>query len=140
MRKNLRLCACPPEPLVSAVHRMNSAPGRMYSHEEAHLRILKIVSGEPDISQRQLAVRLGISLGKTNFLIKSLLEKGLIKAGNFRRAENKFKYVYLLTPKGLGAKIRLTHAYLARKEAEYEALHAEIQALKQEMTSADGHH
>ena len=62
----------------------------MSSHEEAHLRILKIVSAEPDISQRQLAVRLGVSLGKTNFLIKALLDKGLIKAGNFRRAENKF--------------------------------------------------
>lgn len=109
----------------------------MFPHEEAHLRILKIVSGEPDISQRQLAVRLGMSLGKTNFLIKSLLEKGLIKAGNFRRAENKLKYVYLLTPKGLIEKIRLTHAYLARKEAEYEALQVEIRALKQEMTSAD---
>ncbi len=109
----------------------------MPSHEEAHLRILKIVSGEADISQRQLAVRLGVSLGKTNFLIQSLLEKGLLKAGNFRRAENKFKYVYLLTPKGFGERVRLTRAYLARKEAEYEALQAEIQALKHEMTSAD---
>ena len=104
----------------------------MSPHEEAHLRILKIVAAEPEISQRQLAVRLGVSLGKTNFLIRSLLEKGLIKAGNFRRAENKLKYVHLLTPKGIGAKVRLTRAYLARKEAEYEALQAEIQALKQE--------
>jgi EPS-associated MarR family transcriptional regulator len=109
----------------------------MSPHEEAHLRILKIVSEEPDISQRQLAVRLGISLGKTNFLVKSLLGKGMIKVGNFRRAENKLKYVYVLTPEGLGARVRLTRAYLARKEAEYEALKAEIQALKQEMTSAD---
>ncbi len=102
----------------------------MSSHEEAHLRILKTVSAEPDISQRQLAVRLGVSLGKTNFLIKALLEKGLLKAGNFRRAENKFKYVYLLTPKGFGEKVRLTRAYLARKEAEYEALKTEIAELK----------
>ncbi len=105
----------------------------MSSHEEAHLRILKIVEAEPDISQRQLAVQLGVSLGKTNFLIQSLLEKGLIKAGNFRRAENKFKYVYLLTPKGFGERVRMTRAYLARKEAEYEALRAEIQALRQEV-------
>ncbi len=109
----------------------------MSSHEEAHLRILKIVAAEPEISQRQLAERLGVSLGKTNFLIKALLEKGLIKAGNFRRAENKFQYMYLLTPKGIGAKVRMTRAYLARKEAEYEALQVEIQALKHEMTSAD---
>ncbi len=109
----------------------------MSSHEEAHLRILKIVEAEPDISQRQLAVRLSISLGKINFLIKALLEKGLLKAGNFRRAENKFKYVYLLTPKGFGERVRLTRAYLARKEAEYEALQAEIKALKREMKAAD---
>ena len=109
----------------------------MIPQEEAHLRILKIVSGEPDISQRQLAVRLGISLGKTNFLMRSLLEKGLIKAGNFRRSQSKLQYLYLLTPKGIGAKIRLTRAYLARKELEYEALQVEIQALKREMTSAD---
>ncbi len=109
----------------------------MSSHEEAHLRILKIVEAEPDISQRQLAVRLGVSLGKTNFLIKSLLEKGLLKAGNFRRAENKFKYVYLLTPKGFGQRVRLTRAYLARKEAEYAALQVEIKALRQEMTAPD---
>ena len=108
----------------------------MSPHEEAHLRILKIVRGEPEISQRKLAVRLGISLGKTNFLIKSLLEKGLIKAGNFQRSRNKLKYAYLLTPKGLGAKIRMTRAYLARKEAEYEALQAEIQALREEV---EGH-
>ena len=102
-------------------------------HEEAHLRILKIVSQKPDISQRQLAVRLGISLGKTNFLIKALLEKGLIKAGNFSRAEKKLEYLYLLTPKGVGEKMRMTQAFLIRKEAEYEALRAEILALKREI-------
>jgi len=106
-------------------------------YEEAHLRILKIVSDEPSISQRQLAVRLGISLGKTNFLIKSLLEKGLIKASNFKRSENKLQYAYLLTPRGFIEKIRLARAYLARKEAEYEALQAEIRVLKREMRSSD---
>jgi MarR family transcriptional regulator, temperature-dependent positive regulator of motility len=106
-------------------------------HEEARLRILKIVSREPNISQRHLAIRLGISLGKTNFLIRSLLEKGLIKAGNFKRSEYKLQYAYLLTPKGLIEKVRMTRAYLARKEAEYEALQAEIQGLRQEMRSND---
>lgn len=105
----------------------------MASHEEAHLRILKIVGKKPDISQRQLAVELGVSLGKTNFLIRSLLEKGLIKAGNFSRAKNKLEYLYLLTPKGVGEKVRLTRAFLIRKEAEYEALQAEILALKREV-------
>lgn len=101
--------------------------------EEAHLRILKILAAEPDLSQRQLAERLGVSLGKTNFLVRLLLEKGLLKARNFRRAKNKLQYAYLLTPKGIGAKVRLTRAYLALKEAEYEALQAEIQALRREV-------
>jgi len=105
----------------------------MFSYEEVHLRILKIVSDEPDISQRQLATRLGVSLGKTNFLLRSLLGKGLIKAGNFRRAENKLEYLYLLTPKGIGEKLRLTRAFLIRKEAEYETLQAEILALKRDI-------
>jgi len=105
----------------------------MSAHEEAHLRILKMVDAEPRISQRQLAAQLGISLGKTNFLIRALLDKGLIKAGNFRRAENKLRYAYLLTPKGILEKTRMTRSYLARKEAEYEALQAEIRLLKQEV-------
>jgi EPS-associated MarR family transcriptional regulator len=105
----------------------------MSAHEEAHLRILKMVDAEPRISQRQLAAKLGISLGKTNFLIRALLDKGLIKAGNFRRAENKLRYAYLLTPKGILEKTRMTRSYLARKEAEYEALQAEIRLLKQEV-------
>jgi EPS-associated MarR family transcriptional regulator len=105
----------------------------MRQDEEAHLRILKIVGENPDISQRQLASRLSISLGKTNFLMKALLEKGLIKAGNFSRAESKVGYLYLLTPKGVGAKLQLTRAFLIRKEAEYEALRNEILALKREV-------
>ena len=105
----------------------------MRQDEEAHLRILKIVGEKPDISQRQLAVSLGISLGKTNFLIKALFDKGLIKAGNFSRAENKVGYLYLLTPKGVRAKLRLTRAFLRIKEAEYEALRTEILSLKQEV-------
>ena len=105
----------------------------MHHDEEAHLRILRIVDEQPDISQRQLAVRLGISLGKTNFLIKALFEKGLLKAGNFSRSEHKAGYLYLLTPKGVRAKLRLARAFLQRKEAEYEALRNEIHALKQEV-------
>jgi len=92
-----------------------------------------MVAEEPDLSQRQLALRLGVSLGKTNFLVRSLLEKGLLKARNFRRSQNKLQYAYLLTPKGITAKLRLTRSYLARKEAEYEALQSEIRVLRQEM-------
>lgn len=101
--------------------------------EQAHLRILKIVEAEPEISQRQLAERLGVSLGKANYLLKALLDKGHIKAGNFLRAENKLKYAYLLTPEGISAKLQLTRDYLARKEREYIALKDEIEAMRAEL-------
>lgn len=105
--------------------------------EEAHLRVLKLVETQPEISQRQLAQELGISLGKANYLIKALLERGHIKAGNFMRAQNKLKYAYLLTPEGLHAKLQLTRNYLARKEAEYHALKGEIEAMRKELAQQD---
>jgi len=111
----------------------------MTPSEQAQLRILKIVEAEPEISQRQLAERLGVSLGKANYLLKALLDKGHIKAGNFLRAENKFKYAYLLTPEGLAAKLQLTRDYLARKEQEYVAMKEEIEAMRKEIaTQGDG--
>ncbi len=105
--------------------------------EQAQLRILKIVEAEPEISQRQLAERLGVSLGKTNYLIKALLDKGHLKAGNFMRAENKLKYAYLLTPEGIRAKLQLTRDYLARKEQEYITMKAEIEAMRDELAEQD---
>ena len=105
--------------------------------EQAQLRILKIIETEPEISQRRLAEVLGVSLGKTNYLIKALLEKGHIKAGNFLRAEDKLKYAYLLTPEGLRAKLELTRNYLARKEQEYIAMKAEIEAMRNELADHD---
>ncbi|MDF9392798.1 MULTISPECIES: MarR family EPS-associated transcriptional regulator [Methylococcus] len=109
----------------------------MTPHEQAQLRILKSLEDAPGISQRALAERLGISLGKTNYLLKALLEKGFIKADNFRRSNNKLGYLYLLTPQGIEQKLRLTRAYLARKEAEYEALRAEIAALHSELSTSE---
>ena len=112
----------------------------MTPREQAQLQILKNLEDSPGISQRVLAERLGISLGKTNYLLKALLEKGLIKVGNFRRSGSKLGYLYLLTPQGIEQKLGLTRAYLARKEAEYEALRAEIAALHVELsTAADSH-
>jgi len=109
----------------------------MTPSEQAQLRILKIVEAEPEISQRQLAERLGVSLGKANYLLKALLDKGHIKAGNFLRAENKLKYVYLLTPEGISAKLQLTRSYLARKEQEYVAMKGEIEAMRTELRHLD---
>ena len=105
--------------------------------EQAHLRILKILEMDPEISQRQIAETLGVSLGKTNYLIKALLQKGHIKAGNFMRAENKMKYAYLLTPEGIKAKLDLTRNYLARKEQEYIAMKAEIETMRSELAIHD---
>lgn len=101
------------------------------------MSILKVIAAEPGISQRQLAQRLGVSLGKTNYLLKALLEKGHLKAGNFRRSDNKLGYLYLLTPEGVKAKVSLTRAYLMRKEAEYVALKGEIDAMRTELSRQD---
>jgi EPS-associated MarR family transcriptional regulator len=110
----------------------------MNPREQAQLQILNIVTTEPDIKQRQLAARLGVSLGKTNYLLKALLEKGLIKAGNFRRNDNKLSYLYLLTPEGAAAKLHLTRSYLARKEAEYLALKSEIESMRTALAAQEG--
>jgi EPS-associated MarR family transcriptional regulator len=105
--------------------------------EQVQLHILKIVEEKPEISQRQLAERLGVSLGKINYLLKALLDKGHIKAGNFLRAEDKLKYAYLLTPEGMSAKLQLTRSYLARKEQEYLAMKAEIESMRDELARHD---
>ena len=105
--------------------------------EQVQLHILKIVEEKPEISQRQLAERLGVSLGKINYLLKALLDKGHIKAGNFLRAEDKLKYAYLLTPEGMSAKLQLTRSYLARKELEYLAMKSEIETMRDELARYD---
>jgi EPS-associated MarR family transcriptional regulator len=107
--------------------------------ETAHFRILRLIEERPEISQRELAGILGVSLGKTHYLLKALLDKGLVKMGNFRRHDNKLAYVYKLTPTGIAAKLSLTREFLDHKEAEYLALHREIAQLRQELqASAEG--
>ena len=99
--------------------------------EQAYFRVLRAVELNPDITQPQLARQLGISMGKANYLINALVDKGLIKIGNFRRRGDKLnKIAYLLTPEGLKNRTELTRNYLARKETEYEALKAEIESLR----------
>lgn len=97
-------------------------------------QILRDIYHNPAISQRELAKKNGISLGKTNYLLKSLLTKGLIKIENFKRADNKKRYLYIITPHGLIEKTRLTVSFLKRKMDEYERLKQEIEELKQEVT------
>jgi EPS-associated MarR family transcriptional regulator len=97
------------------------------------LQALRLLAARPDLSQRQLSRELGLSLGKTHYVLHALLDRGLVKIQNFRRNDNKMAYAYLLTPKGLRAKLQLTRAFLARKEAEFELLRATISQLKQEV-------
>lgn len=110
----------------------------MINRDDAHLKVLNLLAAEPDLNQRQLAERLGISLGKANYLIKALLEKGHLKADNFRRSDNKLAYLYLLTPEGAAAKLKLTRAYLSRKESEYLALKDEIAQMRSVLAKEEG--
>ena len=104
--------------------------------EAAHYRVLRLIGEQPEISQRELARSLGVSLGKTHYLMKALLEKGLVKANNFRRSDNKLAYAYLLTPKGITAKLELTRAFLRLKEGEYQSALEEIARLRKELQEA----
>ena len=100
--------------------------------DEYRYKILKLVEAQPEISQRELAKTLGISLGKANYCLKALIEKGLLKASNFHNSHNKLAYMYLLTPSGIEAKSSITLGFLKAKMQEYELLQAEITMLMQE--------
>jgi EPS-associated MarR family transcriptional regulator len=100
--------------------------------EEARFRILRLLHENPELTQRELGERVGVSLGAVNYCLKALIERGLVKAGNFSKSSNKLGYAYVLTPAGIAEKTMLTGRFLARKKAEYEALRAEIDALSRE--------
>ncbi|GAA0247527.1 MarR family EPS-associated transcriptional regulator [Marinomonas primoryensis] len=101
--------------------------------DEYRYKILKELQQDPDISQRELAKRLDISLGKANFCLKALIEKGLVKAENFKSSTNKVGYLYLLTPRGIEEKVSITQSFLQRKLNEHEALEKEIKSLRVEI-------
>ncbi len=101
--------------------------------DENTLQALKILEKNPDLTQRELAAKLGVSLGKTHYILKSLIDIGLVKLDNFQRSNNKWGYAYLLTPKGIIEKAAITVRFLARKEGEFERLKAEIDELKSEV-------
>jgi len=97
------------------------------------LELLKLLQNEPQMSQRDLAQAMGVSLGKANYCLRALMEKGLVKLANFRRNPDKREYAYLLTPAGLDEKSRITMDFLRRKLAEYETLEKEIEKLRGEL-------
>ena len=101
--------------------------------EDTHFRIMRILQENPDLTQRELADQLGMSVGGLNFCLKALIDKGFVKMGNFQKSKNKFKYVYLLTPQGVAERVMLTSRFLQRKMEEYEALKAEIERLRADL-------
>jgi len=100
---------------------------------ETHLKVLRCLEGNPEITQRELAQELGVSLGKVNYCLKALIQKGWVKANNFKNSKNKSAYAYLLTPKGIERKAQITVRYLRWKLLEYEMLKKEIDQLKTEV-------
>lgn len=100
--------------------------------DEYRYKILKILDANPEISQRDLARELGVSLGRVNFCLKALIEKGLLKATNFRNSKKKLAYMYLLTPRGIEEKSAITAQFLKIKMQEYANLEAEIKELRRE--------
>jgi EPS-associated MarR family transcriptional regulator len=106
--------------------------GNAMLSDEYRYKILKYLEANPEMSQRELAGELGISLGRVNYCVQALIEKGLVKANNFRNSKNKKGYAYLLTPRGIEDKAKMTVQFLKVKLAEHEALTKEIKSLREE--------
>jgi EPS-associated MarR family transcriptional regulator len=103
------------------------------TNQELEYLALKILEQQPDLTQRQLAKELGVSLGKTHYLVKSLIDVGWVKLDNFQRSDNKWGYAYLLTPKGIVEKAAITARFLVRKQREHIQLQEEIIQLQEEV-------
>ena len=117
---------------VPYVHGLNIPP---HSMDEAHYKLLRLIEANPEISQRELARVCGVSLGKVNYCLNALIQKGWVKARNFRKSDNKLAYAYLLTPRGVQQKAAITRQFLHRKIGEYESLRKEIAELRREVAS-----
>lgn len=100
--------------------------------EDTAFRVMRLLQANPDLTQRELAHELGVSVGGLNYCLKALIDKGWVKMQNFNQSKNKFGYVYILTPTGIAEKAALTSRFLKRKMSEYEALKAEIDGISAE--------
>lgn len=100
--------------------------------EDVHFRVLRLLERQPDVSQREIAEELGVSLGSINFCVKALIDKGHIKLANFKASKNKLGYVYVLTPEGIAHRAQLAAGFIKRKIAEFEAIQAELDELRGE--------
>lgn len=130
--------------MVSFVHPLNKArkdfkrvlitnTNAEEKKDELRLSVIRILEENPDITQRELAKRLGISLGRINYCLKALVEVGYVKTARFRRSKKKLGYAYILTPSGIRAKSRIMARFLSHKMREHEALIAEIETLTREL-------
>lgn len=118
----------------SSVPEVRTVTDRMI--ESDLLDVIRLIDASPGLSQRKVASSLGVSLGKANYCIRALIEKGFVKAENYRNSTHKFGYLYVLTPSGIAAKAELTRYFLARKVREYEELRVEIEQLQKESDGA----
>ncbi len=109
------------------------ASKRTKLQQDTHFRVLRLLQEDPELSQRELAEAVGVSVGGIHYVLNALIDKGLVKLGNFTASEDKRRYAYVLTPKGITQKAVLTRTFLVRKMEEYEALRKEIEALKKEV-------
>jgi len=105
--------------------------------EDVQFRILRLLQGNPEMSQRDLAKAVGVSTGGIHYVLNALLDKGLLKLGNFTAAEDKRRYAYVLTPKGIAKRADLTKRFLVRKMAEYEQLKAEIEEVGGDLSDGE---
>ena len=105
--------------------------------EELALRVMRVLDSTPAMSQRDLAMHSGMSLGSLNYCLRALMAKGLVKVQNFSRSNNKWGYTYVLTPTGISEKVAITHRFLQRKMDEYQALKVQIEALRLELESSE---
>lgn len=107
-------------------------------NDDKYFRLMRILEATPDLSQREMAKALGVSFGGINYCLNALIDKGLVKIHNFSQNQNKFSYIYLLTPAGVAEKAFLTSNFLKRKMNEYEALKVEIETLRSEIDIKNG--
>jgi MarR family transcriptional regulator, temperature-dependent positive regulator of motility len=107
--------------------------------DETRYRLLSYLAAHPEASQRELASELGISLGKINYCLRALMQKGWVKVQNFRRQRNKLRYAYVLTPNGLEERVKVTYRFLKARIAEYETIAAEIERLTSELQAPTDH-
>ena len=113
------------------------ASRREEQQAEIRLKVLRLISQDPEMSSRDVADEVGISNGSAYYVLTALVEKGFVKLGNFSNNPRKGQYAYLLTPKGIREKSLLTHSFIERKRQEFKDLKAEIQALEEEAGLAD---